>query len=40
MGSMFLLSFLLYPSLTGKIFDAFLCRDFGYGKDRRGPYCH
>jgi hypothetical protein len=56
MGSVFLLSFLLYPrythiyslfsdhacvhnftplppnSLTGKIFDAFLCRDFGYGQ--------
>jgi hypothetical protein len=31
MGRVFLLVFLLYPALTSKIFEAFACRDLGYG---------
>jgi hypothetical protein len=31
MGRLFLLQFLLYPALTNKIFEAFVCRDLGHG---------
>ena len=36
-GRLFLLIFLLYPSLTNKIFEIFLCRDLGPNTPSRDP---
>jgi hypothetical protein len=34
-GRLFLLAFLLYPGLTTKLFEGFICRDIGLGASRR-----